>query len=100
MITSKKPSSNFIKLLLVAVLFVGCQNGCKEKTLINTQNYKVGEKYLLSFDWEEKNPFENIRIDTVKVTGVKDGYVEWEYKNGFRQSSEEKIFERIVKHCH
>lgn len=100
MITNKKLSSNFLKLLLVAVLFVGCQNDRNEKKLISSKNFKVGEKYLLSFDWEEENPFENIRIDTVKVTGVKNGYVQWEYKNGFRQSSDEKIFERLVKHCH
>lgn len=99
MITNTKLSSNFIKLLLVAVLILGCENTKLPKTTLNQCDFKVGEKYLLSFDWEEENPFENIRVDTVKVTGVKKGYIQWEYKNGFRQSSEEKIFSRLVKHC-
>lgn len=84
-------ASNLLYTMLVVVLFSSCE---KETELI------LGKKYATSSDWESKNPFEEIEIDTVKITGLKDGYIEWEYKDGYRQSSKIETFRLFLEHNH
>lgn len=57
----------------------------------------VGKEYIISFDWDNKDPFEEIEIDTVKITGLKNDYVQWQYKNGIKTSDEIEVFKRIIK---
>ena len=57
----------------------------------------IGKEYIISFDWDNKDPFEEIEIDTVKITGLKNDYVQWQYKNGQKLSCEIDIFKRIIK---
>lgn len=79
--------------MLVAVLFVGCSKKSTEENI----KPKIGKEYVISFDWEEENPFEVKDIDTVKVLGVKGDYVQWQYNNGFKQSSSIRLFSKLVK---
>lgn len=38
---------------------------------------KLGDEYLMSFDWENKDPFEPIEYFKVKVIGVSEGFVKY-----------------------
>lgn len=93
MLKSTKLTRNLAKLMLVAVLFVGCS---KKQTDENIK-LKIGKEYIISFDWEEENPFKQKYIDTVKITGLKGDYVQWQYRNGFKQSSSIRLFSKLVK---
>tara|TARA_R110000851_G_scaffold213766_1_gene366356 strand:- start:5677 stop:6015 length:339 start_codon:yes stop_codon:yes gene_type:complete len=44
-----------------------------------TSDIKKGNTYLYIWNQKEGDPFRKIRIDTVRVIGVKDGYVKWLY---------------------
>lgn len=57
----------------------------------------VGKHYIISFNWDNKDPFEEIIIDTVKIIAIKEDYVQWQYKNGQKISCEIDIFKRIIK---
>lgn len=63
----------------------------------NTTKIEIGKHYATSFHWQEENPFKPTKIDTVKVIDIKDGYVLWEYKEGFTQSSKLKVFKLLLK---
>lgn len=58
---------------------------------------KVGDSYLHSLDYDNEDPFEEVNIDTVKVVSIKQGYVQWEYKDGFRLSGKLKYFKHRVR---
>lgn len=76
------------KYFVFAALFIGffawVMNNQKESDQINLE---VGKYYQHSFNWTPEDPFEVTIIDTIKIVDIKDGYVQWEYKNGFRLSS-------------
>jgi len=59
---------------------------------------EIGKNYLLS-EWENKDPFKKNEIDTVKVIDIIGEYVQYEYKNGYRSSTEMKIFKHRQKPC-
>lgn len=93
MLKSTKLSRNLAKLMLVAVFFIGCSKKQNDENI----KLKIGKEYTISFDWEEENPFEVKDIDTVKVVGLKGNYVQWQYRNGFKQSSSIRLFSKLVK---
>jgi hypothetical protein len=99
MISNTKLSRNCLKMLLLVVLFSACNQvekitPVKEKKEVELT---VGKYYESSFDWGSKDPFEEIEIDTIKIIGIKKGYVQWEYKNGQRQSCEIRIFRMLLR---
>lgn len=73
--------------------------------LFNTYKYegdiKVGNKYLQSYQFREnQDPFEEIKIDTVEVLDMKDGYVKFKlsyWSDGAFLSAEEEVLRRIIK---
>lgn len=79
---------NVLIFLFVLWLFVEP----KEKI----ENVNVGDIYLFSFQWDNENPFENIKIDTVKVLDIKNDYVQ--YKYGWAKSPTSTKL-RIFKDC-
>lgn len=93
MLKSTKLTRNLAKLMLMAVLFFACSKKETDKYMTP----KIGKEYIISFDWEEENPFEQKDIDTVKITALKDDYVQWQYRNGLKQSSSIRLFSKLVK---
>ena len=80
-----------IELILIFILFSGCSKITEQKDI------KIGKKYLFSFDWESEDPFEIKDIDTVKVVGLKEGYVQWQYKDSIKQSCGIRLFKKLIK---
>lgn len=99
--SNTKLSRNCLKILLLVVLFWSCKKPTEviEKKVIEPKLI-VGKKYATSFDWKQENPFEPLKIDTVTITGLKNGYVEWQYKAGFKQSCKVNIFRGLLRHNH
>ena len=68
-----KPFISSIFLMVVCLLISTyylvrpCNN--RSKTIVK------GETYLYSTDWDTDDPFSKMRIDTVKVLDIQDGYV-------------------------
>lgn len=91
-------------VLIIAIIIFGAilLSGLFISPLKNQEiEVKAGERYLYSLDYDNEDPFEEIRVDTVKVIGIKNGYVQWEYKNGIRLSCKLKYFKhwtRVIKH--
>lgn len=56
-----------------------------------------GNTYLFSFEWDARDPFKEIDIDTIKVLDVRDGYVQWQYPSGIKQSSTARTFKKLTK---
>lgn len=82
--------------IVVLVFFIGIMI----VVIFDFKNYdqiEVGKKFLFSFHWNDENPFQEVKIDTVKVMGYKDGYVKWEYTDGFTQSAKQRIFIDLIK---
>ena len=90
MLKSTKLTRNLAKLMLVAVLFVGCSDN----------ELKIGQKYAISFDYEEQNPFKIKDRDTVKIVGLKGNYIQWQYSNGGTQSSSIREFNMLLQNSH
>ena len=85
----------FANTLLVAGLI-----SCNSSSLKNQETQiEVGKNYIFSLDWENKDPFEKVEIDTVKVVDIKGEYIQWEYKNGVRLSGKLKYFKHRQKPC-
>jgi phosphoribosylformylglycinamidine (FGAM) synthase PurS component len=76
-----------IIILLSFILLTGCAN----------EDVKIGKVYIISFDYEDKNPFEAENIDTVKVIGLKGEYVQWQYRNGIKQSCKTRLFNELIR---
>jgi hypothetical protein len=86
--------SAFILLVIFIGWFMFLKPTNKNQPFIN-KNFKkvdnqivVGNSYLFSFDWKEK----------VKVLRIKNGYIEWQYKNGLKNSCEIKYFKHLLKY--
>lgn len=94
MILKYKLLFNISKLILV-LFFVA---GCSKEQQIPQKKLTIGKYYLFFFYWENENPFELKRIDTVKVIGIKNGYVQWQYKNGVKQSCSVSIFKDLIRY--
>ena len=94
----KTKSSHFLYTLLLVVLFSACEktNEIKKETEKQETEIILGKKYRTSFDWQTKDPFQKIDIDTVKIIGLKNGYVQWEYSNGLKQSCEIIVFRHLL----
>lgn len=60
------------------------------------ENVNVGDIYLFSFQWDNENPFENIKVDTVKVIDIKNDYVQYQY-SWAKSPTSTKL--RIFKDC-
>ena len=76
--------------------FQRCNEKDNEKQIEVYKEYpKTGEYYTISFT-NNKNPFEIMDIDTVLITGVKQGYIEWEYFTGRRQSTRLDVFNDCI----
>lgn len=97
MISNTKLSCNLAKWLLLVVLFTSCEKKI-EKISEPEQKLIVGKKYIISFDWGEKDPFKKIEIDTITIVGLRNGYVQWEYKNGIKRSCKVYIFRLLLEH--
>lgn len=44
-----------------------------------------------------KDPFKEIKIDTVKVVDIKNGYIKWEYKDGHCLSNKVNAFKKCKR---
>lgn len=81
---------NVIIFLFVLWLFVEPKNEIKK---IN-----VGDTYLFSFQWDNENPFEKIKIDTVKVLDIKNDYIQYKYSwANSPTSTKTRIFKDCIK---
>lgn len=58
---------------------------------------QIGEKYLYSHDWDSQDPFEDIKIDTVKVLNIKGDYVQWGNSSGYKTSNMLKFFKHNIR---
>ena len=62
------------------------------------EQVKIGETYLFSLQWEKENPFEEVKIDTVKVLDIKNVYVQYKYNWAKKPSSTKlKYFKQSIK---
>lgn len=52
-----------------------------DKLYNNDAIIKINMVYLFSYKWETEDPFEKIKIDTVRVLDIKKGYVKFAYVN-------------------
>ena len=86
-----------MKNKIILILTFASLVSCTEKVKTEQQNIVVGDKFLFSFSWDTKDPFEKIEIDTITVVGIKDNYVQWEYNSGGKQSCEIKYFKDYIK---
>lgn len=57
-----------LALVLMSLILFGCDK--KEKCII-------GQKYVTRFIFNEENPFEKARYDTVIVLDIQNGYVKY-----------------------
>jgi len=93
---NRKMNGFFAYVLLVAGL-CGCSNRSEEKTCI------VGQKYIKRFIWNEENPFEKTKYDTVIVIDVQNGWVKYRDVNSkdtnFFISGKVKYFLEDSKPC-
>lgn len=81
---------NVLIFLFVLWLFVEPKNEIKK---IN-----VGDTYLFSFNWENENPFEKIKVDTVKVIDIKNDYILYKYSWAKSPTSTKtRIFKLCIK---
>jgi hypothetical protein len=93
----RKMNIFFAYLLLVPVLY-GCLNRSEEKTCV------IGKKYIKRFIFNEDNPFERAKYDTVIVIDVQNGWVKYaDYSNkdtSFYRSTREEYFLQDSKPCY
>jgi hypothetical protein len=62
------------------------------------EEIKVGDTYLFSLQWEKENPFEEVKIDTVKVLNIKNDYVQYKFNWAKNPSSTKlKYFKQSIK---
>lgn len=62
------------------------------------EQVKIGENYLFSLQWEKENPFEKVKIDTVKVLDIKNNYVQYQFNWAKSPSSTKlKYFKQSIK---
>ena len=63
-----------LTVILIAFVLVSCDSyrwGGR-----NTE-FVIGERYLLSYNWNTDNPFDKTEKDTIIILDIKDGYVKW-----------------------
>lgn len=61
----------------------------------------IGEKYIFSYFWDNKDPFYFPRVDTVRVIDIKDGYVLFEdvmFENASAFSYQRSMTVKRFKH--
>jgi hypothetical protein len=63
---------------------------------INNPPVKIGDKYLHSWNFQKKDPFEKIDIDTVVVIDIKGEYVLYQ-KNGVNYHNRFGVFKSCIK---
>lgn len=81
---------NVLIFLFVLWLFVEP----KEKI----EKVNIGDTYLFSFQWDKENPFEKVKIDTIKVLDIKNDYVQYQYAWANSPSSTKlRIFKECIK---
>jgi|688.fasta_scaffold1948602_1 hypothetical protein len=62
------------------------------------EQINIGDTYLFSFQWDKENPFEKVKIDTVKVLDIKNDYVQYQYAWANSPSSTKlRIFKECIK---
>jgi hypothetical protein len=62
-----------------------------------TRDIYIGQKFQMSFNWGEKNPFVSIEIDTVQIIDMKEGYVKYlNISGGFSNSMREDSFKEYT----
>lgn len=98
---------NYVKTLLICVcIVVVCALSSKQIAyffdVYLEDKPKIGEKYLISFDFYKQNrdPFEDMEIDTIKVLDYKKGYVLYDYTRydgKLKNSIELNLFNKITK---
>lgn len=92
---NRKMNGFFAYMLLVAVL-CGCSNRSEEKTCV------IGQKYIKRYIWNEDNPFEKPKYDTVIIIDVQNGWVKYRgvKDTSFFQSTKEEYFLEDSKPYH
>lgn len=58
---------------------------------------QIGDKYLYSYDWNNKNPFQPKNIDTIIVTSINGDYVQWMHNNKFQLSTKLVFFKNNIR---
>lgn len=81
---------------LISFFLLSCNNSYLKN---QDAHIEVGKYYLYSSDWYNEDPFAKIEIDTVKVISIKGNFVQWQYNDGLRLSSELKFFKHNQKPC-
>lgn len=88
-------------LLTTIIICVCVLRSVYDNTYIYKGDISIGETYLVSFDWDNEDPFREARIDTLRVLDMDRGFVKIEYFNGhmssIKSSVSEKVFRRIIK---
>lgn len=93
---------------MTLVLLMACNQKVNQKedevikqTEVKQPNINIGDTFLISFNWDEKNPFEIIEIDTILILDIKSGYVKYIYiggrNNKFSSSMEIEYFYEDIK---
>ena len=88
--------------LLITIIICGyVLSSVYDNTYIYKGDIGIGETYLVSFDWDNEDPFRETEIDTLRVLDMDRGFVKIEYFNGhmssIKSSVSEKLFRRIIK---
>ncbi len=60
---------------------------------------QIGKFYIHSFRYlnHPNNPFVTISMDTVKVLDAKEGYVLYQFNNGYKRSDKIEWFNKITR---
>lgn len=80
-------------------LLIACMYSCE----VANEKIEIGGIYLHSYNWDEKDPFEQVEIDTVKVIAIRRGYVQWlpNYKEDWNaQSMKLEYFKENARPLH
>lgn len=78
-------SKSTLKELKIFMVFVVVVLTILVSAVVTTKNNRIepeiGCLYLHSFNWDEKDPFYGVRIDTVRVLDIEGGYILYEDVN-------------------
>lgn len=77
------------KLILLSLFLFGCEE----------KQPQIGKLYKHSYSYLRKpeSPFEVVGMDTVKVLDIKQGYVLYQFNNGYKSSDTIYWFNKITQ---
>ncbi len=75
-------------LLLTLLIMTGCE-----------KEIKKGDVFMFSYNYSSKDPFQDVREDSVMVLEVRNGYILYQHQDEFKiiQHCKENVFRSCLK---